>query len=85
MYCHHVLQVVNYNHMMPTRYTLDVDLKGVVSGEVVDDSSKKTDANKVRRRNTRPLTALGRATSAHAACVVDVTQLLSLTWGQAWG
>lgn len=42
-------QVVNYNHMMPTRYTLDVDLKGVVSGEVVDDSSKKTDANKVGR------------------------------------
>lgn len=42
------LQVVNYNHMMPTRYTLDVDLKGVVSNEVVDDSSKKTDANKVR-------------------------------------
>jgi len=41
------LQVVNYNHMMPTRYTLDVDLKGVVSNEVVDDSSKKTDANKV--------------------------------------
>lgn len=33
---------------MPTRYTLDVELKGVVSGEVVDDSSKKTDANKVR-------------------------------------
>jgi large subunit ribosomal protein L27e len=43
-----LLQVVNYNHIMPTRYTLDVDLKGVVSGEVIDDSSKKTDANKVR-------------------------------------
>lgn len=33
--------------MMPTRYTLDVDLKGVVSAEVVDNSSKKVDANKV--------------------------------------
>lgn len=48
-----LLQVVNYNHIMPTRYTLDVDLKGVVSGEVIDDSSKKTDANKVRRKSVQ--------------------------------
>eukprot|EP00775_Hariotina_reticulata_P003213 gene3213-3490_t len=40
------VKLVNYNHMMPTRYTLDVDLKGVVSAEVVDNSSKKVDANK---------------------------------------
>jgi hypothetical protein len=33
---------------MPTRYMLDVDLKGVVNAEVVDDSSKRVDANKVR-------------------------------------
>jgi hypothetical protein len=53
------LQVVNYNHMMPTRYTLDVDLKGVVTPEVVDDSSKRLDANKVR------WLACGRAAGAH--------------------
>lgn len=43
------IKVVNYNHIMPTRYTLDVDLKGVVTPETSDDSSKKTDANKVGR------------------------------------
>lgn len=34
--------------MMPTRYTLDVDLKGVVAGDVLDNSTKRTEARKVR-------------------------------------
>jgi large subunit ribosomal protein L27e len=42
-------KVVNYNHIMPTRYTLDIDLKGVVTAEALENSSKRTDANKVRR------------------------------------
>jgi ribosomal protein L14E/L6E/L27E len=41
-------KVVNYNHIMPTRYTLDIDLKGVVTAEALENSSKRTDANKVR-------------------------------------
>jgi large subunit ribosomal protein L27e len=44
------IKVVNYNHIMPTRYTLDVDLKGVVTPETTDDSSKKTDANKEAKK-----------------------------------
>ncbi|WIA20088.1 hypothetical protein OEZ86_013736 [Tetradesmus obliquus] len=39
-------KVVNYNHIMPTRYTLDIDLKGVVTAEALENSSKRTDANK---------------------------------------
>jgi Ribosomal L27e protein family len=39
---------VNYNHIMPTRYALEVDLKPVVTSEAVDNSSKRVDANKVR-------------------------------------
>ena len=40
------IKVVNYQHMMPTRYTLEVDLKNVVSNDVLDNSSKKVTAKK---------------------------------------
>lgn len=42
------IKVVNYQHMMPTRYTLDVDLKAVVTQDVLDNSTKKQEARKVR-------------------------------------
>merc|ERR1712032_1707476 len=29
------IKCVNYNHLMPTRYTLDVELKSVVTADVV--------------------------------------------------
>ena len=41
------IKVVNYQHMMPTRYTLDVDLKAVVTQDVLDNSTKKQEARKV--------------------------------------
>ena len=40
------MKVVNYNHLMPTRYTLDVDLKSVVTPDVMDNSTKKVAAQK---------------------------------------
>lgn len=39
---------MNYQHLMPTRYTLDVELKGVVSADVLDNSTKKEEARKAR-------------------------------------
>lgn len=39
--------MVNYNHIMPTRYTLDVDLKSTITSDVVENSTKKTEARKV--------------------------------------
>ena len=33
---------------MPTRYTLDVDFKSVVSSEALENSTKKVEAQKVR-------------------------------------
>ena len=33
--------------MMPTRYTLDVDLKSVVTQDVLDNKTKKGEAQKV--------------------------------------
>ncbi|KAL4445381.1 hypothetical protein ABPG77_011206 [Micractinium sp. CCAP 211/92] len=43
------IKVVNYQHMMPTRYTLEVDLKGVVTPDCVDNSTKKVEANKAAK------------------------------------
>ena len=48
------IKVVNYNHIMPTRYTLDMDLKGVVTPDVVaagaDNVSKKVEAKKEAKK-----------------------------------
>ncbi|KAL6567640.1 60S ribosomal protein L27B [Orobanche gracilis] len=40
------VKVVNYNHIMPTRYTLDVDLKDIVTPEVLTTRDKKVTACK---------------------------------------
>ncbi|PNW70002.1 hypothetical protein CHLRE_17g701650v5 [Chlamydomonas reinhardtii] len=40
------VKTVNYQHIMPTRYTLDVDLKAVVAPEAIESAAKKTDARK---------------------------------------
>lgn len=40
------IKVVNYQHMMPTRYNLSgVDLKDIVTNEAVESSSKRKEAN----------------------------------------
>jgi large subunit ribosomal protein L27e len=36
------VKIVNYNHLMPTRYALDVDLKSVVDREAIDDAGQRT-------------------------------------------
>ena len=41
------IKTVNYNHIMPTRYTLDVDFKASVSGDVLENSTKKIEVQKV--------------------------------------
>ena len=40
------VKLVNYTHIMPTRYTLDVDLKDVVSADVLASRDKKVTACK---------------------------------------
>ncbi|RXH94488.1 hypothetical protein DVH24_024172 [Malus domestica] len=45
------IKVVNYQHQMPTRYTLDVDLKDVVNVESLQTKDKKVTALKeVKKR-----------------------------------
>jgi len=41
------IKVINYNHLMPTRYTLELEgLKGAVSGETFKEVSQREDAKK---------------------------------------
>ncbi|RKO96415.1 hypothetical protein CXG81DRAFT_14817 [Caulochytrium protostelioides] len=40
------VKAVNYNHIMPTRYGIDVDFKSTVTPEVVEDPSKRKQAKK---------------------------------------
>ncbi|MBS2599841.1 hypothetical protein KFY57_27390, partial [Salmonella enterica subsp. enterica serovar Typhimurium] len=40
------IKLVNYTHIMPTRYTLDVDLKDVVNADVLSTRDKKVTAAK---------------------------------------
>ncbi|XP_050226662.1 60S ribosomal protein L27-like [Mercurialis annua] len=40
------IRTVNYSHLMPTRYTLDVDLKDVVNPDALASKDKKVTAAK---------------------------------------
>ncbi len=45
------IKVVNYNHMMPTRYTLELEgLKGVVSHDTFKEVSQREDAKKIVKK-----------------------------------
>ncbi len=41
------IKAINYNHLMPTRYTLELEgLKGALSGETFKEVSHREDAKK---------------------------------------
>jgi large subunit ribosomal protein L27e len=45
------IKVVNYNHLMPTRYTLELEgLKGVVSQDTFKEVSQREDAKKTIKK-----------------------------------
>jgi large subunit ribosomal protein L27e len=45
------IKVINYNHLMPTRYTLELEgLKGAVTGETFSEVSQREDAKKVVKK-----------------------------------
>eukprot|EP00158_Paraphelidium_tribonemae_P004989 Partr_v1_DN27090_c1_g1_i2_m29136 putative 60S ribosomal protein L27 len=43
---HPFVKAVNYNHIMPTRYSLDVDLKSTVTVDAVNDVSGRAEVKK---------------------------------------
>lgn len=44
------IKVVNYNHIMPTRYNLDVDLKAVVTSESFKEPTQRRAARKAVKK-----------------------------------
>jgi len=45
------IKMVNYNHLMPTRYTLqDVDFKSVVTPDCLDNPTRKVTARKAAKK-----------------------------------
>jgi large subunit ribosomal protein L27e len=45
------IKIVNYNHLMPTRYTLE--LEGLKGGVVVHDTFKEVSARKEARKTVK--------------------------------
>ncbi|KAG2220960.1 hypothetical protein INT45_006493, partial [Circinella minor] len=45
------VKIVNYNHMMPTRYALDLEqIKGTVSAETFKDGTQRSESKKVIKK-----------------------------------
>jgi large subunit ribosomal protein L27e len=44
------IRVVNYNHIMPTRYSVDIDLKELVTVDIAKDPAKRLEARKAVRK-----------------------------------
>lgn len=46
------IKVVNYNHLMPTRYSLDVEaFKASVTSEALEEPSQREEAKKVVKKS----------------------------------
>jgi large subunit ribosomal protein L27e len=54
------IKMVNYNHVMPTRYALDLDLRSVVTPDVVDEASAKKEARKEVKKHFEEKFRTGR-------------------------
>ncbi|KAI9092407.1 ribosomal L27e protein family-domain-containing protein [Phlyctochytrium arcticum] len=44
------VKVVNYNHLMPTRYNLDIDLKSVVTAETFKEPTQRIQSRKAIKK-----------------------------------
>lgn len=44
------IKTVNYNHLMPTRYVLDLDLKAAVTMDALDSTTKRVAAGKEAKK-----------------------------------
>lgn len=55
------IKTINYNHLMPTRYTLELEgLKGVVSHETFKEVSQREDAKKTVKKALEERYASGK-------------------------
>lgn len=77
------IKVINYNHLMPTRYTLELEgIKGTISADTFKEVSQREDAKKTVKKvleerytsgkNRWFFTPLSMFTSPRYLSVIDV-------------
>ena len=72
------IKAVNYNHLMPTRYTLELEgLKGAISGETFKEVSQREDAKKTVKKD-----GTGTDTMSTSTCIFNMTYRHSLMVSQ---
>ena len=49
------IKVVNYTHLMPTRYALEVELKSVVTTDLINGSSNNPTARQSARKEVKKM------------------------------
>jgi hypothetical protein len=93
------IKVINYNHLMPTRYTLELEgLKGAVSNDTFKEVSQREDAKKtvkkvLEERYTSgknrwfftPLSTLYRCCAISLGLLSIKTRRVVLTWIRTYG
>ena len=65
------IKTVNYNHLMPTRYTLDVDLKATVTPDALENATKTALRWCLHPYNRSPLLTEVRAVALLTLALAD--------------
>ena len=78
------VKVVNYQHMMPTRYTLDLDLKTAIPTDATETSEKRKTARQVQPASPAAHVLFKASRPRCSLCVrrQDFTAARSLCAGQ---
>ena len=87
------IKVVNYNHLMPTRYNIELeDLKSVVSAETFKEVSQREEAKKTAKKwfETRYASGKNRwfftpLSMFNCPCLLSGLEFLLVGWGMEIG
>ncbi|KAG2409800.1 60S ribosomal protein [Vigna angularis] len=75
------VKLVNYQHLMPTRYTLDVDLKDAVNPDVLSSKDKKVTALKETKKRFEERFKTGKNRSYEINSGIKMNRVVWLYWG----
>jgi len=93
------IKVINYNHLMPTRYTLELEgLKNVVTNDTFKEVSQREEAKKTVKKALderyqsgknrwffTPLSTLLNIVRSLRTTANDLNRILKRTHGHDWG
>jgi Ribosomal L27e protein family len=75
------IKTVNYNHMMPTRYQLDLDLKTAVTADCTETTTKRVAAGKEAKKLLEERYKTGKNRCVAWPCCMGVQNSLSAAAG----